>query len=182
MKLEVKRLLETYFDIKDEKLLNKVLWAIKWRQDCYWEVWLSRCENKKFNTSERQLSQVIKNFRENDFLILKARVKWNNNKYLCNVYDVWCKLKQILSLLLTFTEFLNEKIIKWSKENFEWKLNDYWIKSFRNWRLFERKSKITYNKRNYCITDWSKWQHYNLFNFLKEYFWVNTKDMIKQIF
>ena len=182
MKLEVKRLLQTYFDVKDEKLLNKVLWSIKWRQDCYWEVWLSRCETEKFNTTQRQLRDVIENFRKNDFLILKERRKWDNNKWLCNVYEIWSKLKQILSLLQTYIEFLNEKIIKWSKEHFEWKLQEYWIKYFhRNWRLFERKSKITYSKRNFVITNWKINKHYNLFEFLKEYYWLNTIQLIKEI-
>jgi len=181
MKLEVKRLLETYFEIKNEKLINTIVWTIKWRQDCYWEVWLSRCENKNFNTSERQLSSIIQNLRKNWLLILKERRQGNNNKFLCNVYEISQELKQILSLLLTYTEFLNEKIVKWSKENFESKLNEYGIKHFRNWRLLDKKWKITYNKRTFIITDWKINKHYNLFNFIKELYWLDSKTLLKEI-
>lgn len=179
MKLEIKNQLNKYFHIKNEKLVNKILWSIKWRQECYWEVWFSRHEFDKFNTSEKVLREVIDNLRQNWLLVLKWKRKSNNNKFLCNVYEISYELKQILSLLRKSIEFLNEKIIQWNKEsNLSQILNWYWFQTFRNGRIWTKKSNITYNKRTNCVSDWQLWTHYNLFNFLKFALWISTIDLI----
>lgn len=182
MKIEVKRSIQNYFEVKNEKLTNRILWAIKWRNECYWEVWISRKETDKFQTTERQIRDIIQNLRDAWLLKLKERRQSTKNKYLCNVYELSQEFKQILNLLQNYIEFLNEKIVQWSKENFEIKLWEYGIKYFRNGRLLNNKWKITYNKRTFIITNWETNKHYNLFNFIKEIYGLSALQLTKEIY
>lgn len=166
MRDDVRWILKWTIDLSNEKGVNKVLWAIKARQETYGEVGISRYEHKRFGFTEKQLRNIIQTMRNLGFLILKGKATADNG-YLCNVYELWEPLKQILSWLKSWIENLNEKIVAFNSHTPITILQRFGVQVFKNWRLYSTKSKITYNRRTKAITNWKTWTHYSLFNFIK---------------
>lgn len=182
MKTEIRYILENaWLEIKKEKIINKIIWALKGRFEKYKTVWISRKEFLKFWVSEKQMYLIIENLKDLWLINLVWYENIKTSKYKACIYNISKVLKQVFWLLSYFIKDFNEKIIKFNKWNIENILNNLWIKTFRNWRIFERKSKITFNKRIWVITDWKEDKHYNLFNFLKKTFSLKNIDLYKQL-
>jgi hypothetical protein len=182
MKIEIKNILNNcWLKIKNEQVINKIIWALKGRFEKYHDIWISRKEFLKFWVTERQMYLIIEELKDLWLIKLNWYKRIINNKYKICIYEISSVLKQIFWLLSYFIKDFNKKIIEFNKWDIENILNKFWIKTFNNWKLFDRKSKITFSKRKWVITNWKELKHYNLFNFLKETFWLSSINLYRKI-
>lgn len=184
MKTQIKQALEAlWWPIKDEKSLNRVLWAIKARKETHWKVFLSRKENKKFWISERQLQKIIKWFRELWLLVYIWRERKPWNKFTSCVYEVSEKLKSILNMLIIGIKDMYEKVWEWTRTNWSIKvLEFFWVTPFKEkWRYRLLVDKNTSIWRYWQIKNWKTEKTYSIFTYLMEFKWLSCFQLAKEL-
>lgn len=187
MNIEIKNKLKKYwFNIKEQYIewLSSLLKSIKWRNIKYWEISLSRKETKKFWLSERQLNNFIQKALEKWLLKYKyKKLVWNIWKWFkkyCNIYDLSNEFIELLSLISWWIEKLNNKIIKFNKKSDIYDVLSWlWLKLNYKRRKINW-TKITYSKK-WAITNWKTDEHFNLFNFIKNYLWLSTYSLANKL-
>lgn len=185
MKTTVIKELSKYIEIQDQSVMNKILWWIKWRADCYTGVWFSRHEFAKFWTTENKLRKIIEIFRQEGLfeLVERREIKW---KYLpCCIFVVSDKLQKILDLLKWWIENLSEKIkYACNSVKIEYVFDDLGIIYNRvikklvdnKWRK-NYNSTISYSRKLNVITNWLEWKTYNIYSYLKDVLLYPTDEI-----
>ena len=72
MKQEIKTFFKKYWvniNSKNEKIINKIIWSIKSRYECYWEIGISRKEFKKFWATEDKVRKILEKLQKIWFLL-----------------------------------------------------------------------------------------------------------------
>lgn len=178
MKQEIKTILKKYWvniNSKNENIINKIIWSIKSRYECYWEIGISRKEFKKFSASEDKIRKILEKLQKIWFLLKKWQRKSDHNNYLCNIYDLSDNFLFILWFLKNSIEFLNEKIVNFNKNaDIKAIFINFWI-SFRKNKIDK---KTSFSLKKNIITNWKNWKTENLFNFLKNRFWFKNINFL----
>ncbi len=186
MKTQVSKEISKYISNFNSMSLNKILWTIKWRDECYGLVWLSRHEHEKFWLSERQCRRYIETFIQQWLLELESRREIDWKSIPCNVYTVTEKLNKILQLLKGWIIDMSEKIKSVCKNmNIENFFTELWIDFNRKtrklkdnkWRM-NSFSNISYSNKCNKITDWKEWETYDIYNFCTKLMWYTQKDTL----
>jgi len=186
MKLQIKQALEALSwnkIVKDEKLINKVLWSLKSRNDKHWKLFLSRKEFKKFWTTEKKLRKIIEWLRAIWLLeyVWRERKEWN--KYTSCVYKATTILSNIFEMLVWGIKDLYVKVWNWvrsaSTRPIEI-LKQFWVdlEQERYWLI---DGKVYLNKRNWLIKDFKNDKWYNLYSYLMELKWLTCLELAKEL-
>lgn len=151
-----------------------------------WKIFLSRYEYKDFWITEWWLRKELRELRRNWLLTIWKEYCWEER--FANVYKL---SEELLELLISkFRKYKTSfDILNFNKNTpLEEIKNLLWIKGFSTNFVInsDSNSKYTFNSENNIITRWSKknkhdYTHYNLFNWLKELFWMDTKTLISNL-
>ena len=180
MKDEIKQILEAKgWKIKNETLVNKVLWSFKWRFNKHWKIIFSRKEFNKFWTTERKLRWVIDAFRWTWLLEQIWKERKDGNRYYSNVYSISEELKSIFDKLVWGIKDLYKKVWEFVSNNWIEVLKDFWIKLFNEKRKLIEK-KISFGKR-WQIKNWKTWKWYNIFSYLMEKEWFSCFELASKL-
>ena len=150
--------------------IKTILYSIQGRAKKYGKFWLSRHEYEKFWLTERSLRTIIKNLQK-ERLIQKIDTEkymedWKPRRR--NIWIITDTFTIIMKWLWKSISDMNEKIVGWCKnQNPIQTLRNYWIEVFNWGRLWEKRSKVTVNARNWAITNWKTWEKWNLFNYIR---------------
>lgn len=151
--------------------IKAILLSISWRSKKYWTFGLSRHEYEKYGTTQDKLRLIIKKLKSEWYIILE----WYepHESFKANpVRAIYKATDKLLSLVKSFSEGIadmNEKIIWWCKnQNPVQTLRDFWVQVFAGGRIWDKKAKVTVNKKTWAIKDWKTWKSYNLYNYLRE--------------
>lgn len=177
--------------LKLDEVYEKMFYSLKGRLEKYWNwnIWISRKEYnseiyKEFNLSENQLKYRIQKLKELEFL------SWGGKMYSRKpaTYTASPVLLWIFKLFETWKKYiknLSKKIVEFvNNTDAKAYLSNLWMK-FKNYRSW-----ILSKKKGEKITVWSKWaisiwgkeaKHFNLFNFLKESYWLNNLEMCEYL-
>lgn len=151
--------------------IKSILLSISGRSKKYWTFWLSRHEYKKYNTTPDKLRLIIKKLKS-EWYITHEWYEANPSFKANPVRAIYNATQKLLDLVRSFTESIkdmNERIVKWCKEQNPTKtLKNFWIEVYNGGRIGKKKSSITVNNKNWSIKDWKTWKSYNLYNYLKE--------------
>ena len=99
MKIEVKSILKNcWLNIKNEQVINKIIWALKGRFEKYNYIWISRKEFEKFWVKEREMYLIIEDLKDLWLVKLVWYTKIVKSKYKVCVYELSSILKQIFWL------------------------------------------------------------------------------------
>lgn len=166
---------------------TKILKSIYKRHLKYkWEVFLSRHEHQKFWLTEWEMRKQLRLLRRNWLLTIWKRYCWE--KRFSNLYKLTDELLEYIKEKLKkvrksfdIVKFNNETKV----ENIKNLLGIRWF--WKNFVISKDKDyKYTYNSQFNIITKWSKswWEHkwFNLFNWLKELFNLDTYLLIKELY
>lgn len=151
--------------------IKTILYSIQGRANKYGKFWLSRYEYAKFGITERNLRTIIKNLdKENIIKFVECEEFFDNWKpRRRNIWIITDTFTMIMKWLWKSISDMNEKIVGWCKnQNPIQTLRNYWIEVFNWGRLWEKRSKITVNARNWAITNWKTWEKWNLFNYIRD--------------
>lgn len=151
-----------------------------------WNIFLSRLEYKKFWLSEWQMRKEIRELRKIGLNLVWKVFCWEPK--FANLYKISDDLMS----------YIKEQL-KWLKESFDivkFNLNTpvervkqwLWLKWYSKNLIISKDDdyKYTFNIDLKIIAKWSKknkhdYKHFNLFNWLKELFWMNTYELIKDL-
>lgn len=163
----------------------KILQALLYRHNTYkWEVFLSRHEFVKFGLTEWGMRKELRKLRRVWLLTVWKRY-YEANKY-SNVYNLSKELLEHIKQALRDVK-PSFDIVKYNASVKLEEIKDmFWIKRFgKNIILSNNKGeyKYTFNSEYNIITKWDKWWGWgnkwmNCFNWLKELFGINTKELI----
>ena len=94
------------------KIKPKSFWLIcqiiKYRNKKYWKIGLSRLEHSRIWLSQRELQKIINYLRKNNLLKKIDMIRWNNNKFLCNIYEL---SNDFVNYLQTIKEFAKKQYL-----------------------------------------------------------------------
>lgn len=159
--------------------IKQVLLSISGRSKKYGKFWLSRHEYEKFWTTPDKLRLIIRKLKLEWYITFECYEP--NPSFKANpiraVYRATNKLLEFVKWLWKSISDMNEKIVGWCKnQNPIQTLRNYWIEVFNWGRLWEKRSKVTVNARNWSITNWKTWEKWNLFNYIRDTLWVSTHE------
>lgn len=137
-----------------ENKIKKLLYSLKYRNQKYNRVWLSRIECTKFGISERQLQNFINFLREKWFLIFENHKKMNNWFY-CNIYKISQFFRNELQKLKDYVkkklEYINP--LEFMKNRFDYQIK-CWIYKFKiDWNIYKISTKGRFANKIFSCYD-----------------------------
>mgnify|MGYP003419491991 FL=1 len=150
---------------------KQILRSLLWRSQKYRMFWFSRHEYEKFWLTERTLRTIIEKLQA-EKIIKKVYTETYSVDWKPRRRNIWIATDRLLELVKSFSEAIadmNDKIISWCKnQNPVQTLREFGVQVFSGGRLWDKKSKVTVNKKTWAIKDWKTWKSYNLYNYLRE--------------
>ncbi len=150
-----------------ENIARAILLSIKGRKDKYWSVGISRKENEKYGISEWQMRKFIKKCVSVG--IIEKTGEKKIGRFNCNIYSV----SSIIDTITGYISDMNKKIIDWCKESNARDVLVNFGNKIKWYRLNGRKS-LTFHKKTGIVSDWKEWKKMNLFDFVREWLWMNA--------
>lgn len=146
--------LQSNFPNLTERKIKKLLYCLKYRNEKYNRVWLSRIECTKFGISERQLQNFINFLREKWFLIFekhKKMLKW----FYCNIYRVSQFFRNELQKLRNFVkkqfEYINP--LEFMKNHFDYQIK-CWVYKFKvDWNTYKVSTKGRFTNKIFSCSE-----------------------------
>ena len=166
---------------------KQILRSLLWRHNKYWEVFLSRHEYYKFGVTEWEMRKTLRELRRMGLNIVGKRYCWEGR--FANAYKLSEELITYIKKELGKIQ-KGFDIVKFNAEvTKEYVENLFWLKVRHKNTVLSNETgsyKYTFNSEYNIITRWDKWgwwgnKWFNFFNWVKELFWLWTRDILNLI-